>query len=54
MYAQLLTRFVHRRTQSVHTPLQLREQVLLVAAIVGLEDQGTGGVGLRSLVRENR
>jgi hypothetical protein len=25
----------------MHTPLQLREQVLLVAAIVGLEDQGT-------------
>ena len=34
---------VHRRTQRAHPALELRDQVLLVAAVVGLKHQTAGG-----------
>ena len=42
MYAQFAQQVVHRRRQRPHAALELRQQVLLIAAVVGLEDDLLG------------
>ena len=37
MYAQLLTKVVHRRRECVHSALELGDQVFLVAPVIGRE-----------------
>ena len=50
MYAQFAQQVVHRRRQRPHAALELRQQVLLVAAVVGRRRRSPRPASLQSLV----